>query len=117
MTVPMQAAGLAALGIVAAAAASAMPLQIREGEPAMGARPSNSYFGPGSVGGRNPERASEVDTAPQWMRDQEVMRVRAGETEFMLRMENVAGHDSLVCSGGSSQAAGFSHGIYAENHP
>jgi len=100
---------------VAIASASAMPLQFRQSEPAVGARQSNTYHGPGSQArGQNQQSATEA-SAPQepWMRDQEVMRTRTGGTEFVVRVENISSFDAMVYSDGSSQAAGFSHGVYA----
>jgi hypothetical protein len=122
--------GSAALVLaVAAASANAMPLEMRRTEPAVGARQSNTYHGPGSTArGQNQNRAddaqvgggSEVDVAPAslpvWMRDQEVMSTRTGAVEFVMRIENIAAYDSMVFSDGSSQAAGMSHGVYAV-HP
>ncbi len=115
MTIPVRAAAMTALcALAGAVTADAMPLQNRQVEPAVGARPSNTYFGPGSqAASRNVPGSDEVEVAPQWMRDQEVMSVRTGAVEFLLRMENIAGYDSLVFSDGTSQAAGFSHGVYA----
>ncbi len=105
------AAGLA----VAVSSVFAMPLQIRQSEPAVGARQSNTYHGPGSAArGQNQQSATEAP-APQepWMRDQEVMRSRTGSTEFVVRIENISPFDAMIYSDGSSQAAGFSHGVYA----
>lgn len=110
----------------AAAAVNAMPLQFRETEPAVGARQSNTYHGPGSGArgqGQNTATESGISSqssgpidAPAWKVDQEVMQVRVGSTEFMIRIENIAQYDSMVFSDGSSQAAGMSHGVYAV-HP
>lgn len=99
---------------LAAASAEAMPLQYRDQGPAVGARQSNTYFGPGESGrGGGQRRASEPAPAQAWLVDQEVMRTRTGGTEFVLRIENIAPYDSLVFSDGSTQAAGMSHGVYA----
>jgi hypothetical protein len=111
------AAGAALAFALATAGADAMPLQYRDQAPAVGARQSNTYFGPGSThrgGGRG--RAEEAEPAQAWMVDQEVMRTRTGSTEFVLRMENISSYDAIVFSDGSSQAAGMSHGVYAV-HP
>ncbi len=97
------------------ASAEAMPLQFRQGEPAVGARQSNTYHGPGSQArgqGQQSGRVEETPTEP-WLRDQEVMRTRTGDTEFVVRIENVSSFDAMIFSDGSSQAAGFSHGVYA----
>lgn len=103
----------AALGLaVATVSVDAMPLQTRQGEPSIGARQSNTYFGPGSQA-RGQAQQSASAAQPAWLRDQEVMRVRTGETKFVVRIENVSSYDALVFSDGSSQAAGFSHGVYA----
>lgn len=101
---------------VAMISAQAMPLQTRQGEPAVGARQSNTYFGPGSQArgqGQRSGRAEAPAEQASWLRDQEVMRTRTGETEFVVRIENISSYDALVYSDGSSQAAGFSHGVYA----
>jgi len=106
-----------------AATANAMPLQFRETEPAVGARQSNTYHGPGSGArgqGQNVATESGISSdssapgnVPAWKVDQEVMQVREGSTEFIIRIENIAQYDSMVFSDGSSQAAGMSHGVYA----
>ncbi len=120
-TLTRVACGSLVLAIVAATA-NAMPLQFRESEPAIGARQSNTYHGPGtSSRGQGQNVASEADgssaaNAPAWKVDQEVMQVRNGGTEFVIRIENIAQYDSMVFSDGSSQAAGMSHGVYAV-HP
>lgn len=105
------AAGLA----VAISSVSAMPLQFRQSEPAVGARQSNTYHGPGSQARGQGQQSVTEASAPQepWMRDQEVMRTRKGGTEFVVRIENISSFDALVYADGSSQAAGFSHGVYA----
>ncbi len=111
---------LATVAVTVAATANAMPLQFRETEPAVGARQSNTYHGPGSSArGQSQNVASEVEASsaaastPAWKADQEVMQVREGATEFIIRIENIAQYDSMVFSDGSSQAAGMSHGVYA----
>jgi len=113
---------IAALSIaLAGEALQAMPLQMRDQAPAVGARQSNTYHGPGSShrgqggstagGGVSSESAPAATTA--WMQDQEVMSTRQGRTEIIVRIENISPHDALVFSDGSSQAAGMSHGVYA----
>ncbi len=130
MTMTMTKVGGAALLLaIAAASANAMPLEERRTVPAVGARQSNSYHGPGSgargqvqnsvddaqVGGSS-ESDAQVAGIPEWMADQEVMTTRTGAVEFVIRIENIAQYDSMVFSDGSSQAAGMSHGVYAV-HP
>lgn len=131
MTITLKTIGGATLmlGIAAAVSVHAMPLEIRGTVPAVGARQSNTYHGPGSthrgqvqssVGDAQVGGSSEVDAkvagVPEWMSDQEVMTTRTGAVEFVIRIENIAKYDSMVFSDGSSQAAGMSHGVYAV-HP
>lgn len=119
----------AALGlVVAAGVVQAMPLQARQAAPAVGARQSNEYHGPSGVGrgagagagggvtsgaAPGPAAAAAPAAVQQWMVDQEVMSVRDGQTEFVVRIENVSPADAMVYSDGSSEGAGFSHGVYA----
>ncbi|HEX9646049.1 MAG TPA: spondin domain-containing protein [Alphaproteobacteria bacterium] len=111
---------------VATGSVQAMPLQMRDTGPAMGARQSNTYHGPGvgALRGGQLERggqagASESTTAavpaaaPAWMVEQEVMSVRDGGTEFVVRIENVSPADAMRYSDGSSDGAAFSHVAYA----
>jgi hypothetical protein len=113
---------------MAAGSAQAMPLQARQGAPALDARQSNTYHGPvgggrggaaGGVSGQLGSSAAQEPAAaapaavPAWMVEQEVMSVRDGQTEFLVRVENVSPDDALVFSDGSSAGAGFSHGVYA----
>jgi len=93
-------------GIAFAGVAAAMPIQQRESNPAVGAKPSNKYSGAGAVRG-------ESGRAVPRMEQTETMMTRAGGAVFTVRIENVTADDALKYSDGTTGAAAMSHGAFA----